>query len=89
MKKYNERNIVNPDGDTITLGPGVYQVGHNIKKLDAGEVYEKFSRIKITKIADYVYAAPKHNLLERLKYLFTGKLKDIKIIKEEQLIDGI
>lgn len=74
----DDSRLIELDQGNITLPSGVYTISHSIdpKKLNSEEC---FSKLTITKIAEYGYIVPKHTLWEKLKYLFTDKLEGVKI----------
>ena len=70
-------------GNQITLGGGTYEISNDFRT--KGEL--KYSQVTITKIAPAFYCIPKFTLLERFKFLFTNRLKKVKIYDNNEYIN--
>jgi len=69
-------NIYNTPTKTFTLGPGESELRSGY------ETEVDYSTVTIKKLSNTCWITPSHTFIERLKYLFTGKLPNVETVKQ-------
>jgi len=71
--------MINLTSNRITLGSGTYEMSHIQKDIESDEEY---ARITLTRVEGGYYCVPEFTFWERIKFLFYGELKNVKVYDE-------